>query len=108
MLLTLTITSCAIAPIESYYDRTDFVASSHNSDLDSAETPDGFLISPSEAYKALELDMLQKFSWSIYADRKNYYLIQNSPLHFTTSSEARLYGRRVNGKTGKTDATMEQ
>jgi hypothetical protein len=105
----LLIGGCATGPIESLYDGTEFITKSHPiENLNSAATPNGFEISPSEAYRLVTRDIEQKFSWSIYADKKNYFLVQNAPLLITTSANARMYGVRVNGFTGKTDKVMEQ
>lgn len=107
LLFSLLLSGCVTAPIESFYDGTYFVAEIHSEDLKNAKTPQGFLISPAEAFSLLRLDPAQKYSWSIYADSKNYFLVENIPLVTTTSALARMYGRRVNGRTGKTDAIME-
>ena len=105
----LLVCGCATGPIESIHDGTELIAKTGPGEkLDLVATPNGFKISPSEAYKLVTKGELQKFSWSIYADKKNYYLVENAPLHITTSAYARMYGVRVNGFTGKTDKVMEQ
>jgi hypothetical protein len=109
IIIFLLLAGCVAGPIESLHDGTELVAEvTSESSLDLAATPRGFKIFPSEAYRLVTKGQEQKFSWSIYADRKNYYLVENAPLFITTSAYARMYGVRVNGITGKTDESMEQ
>ena len=73
-----------------------------NIDIESVETPQGFVVSPIEIYGLVERPI--KFSWELYSDRRNYYLSPlNSlvPFESNNSKLAKNYDLKICGISRK-------
>ena len=95
-----TLSGCVTKPFSSLTDRTRQVWDGVGSPPATLAAPNGFRITPAEAYQIITGGKPQKFSLYIYADRTHYYFAPHAPLKIPTSGYARSYGVTVDGMTG--------
>lgn len=99
--VSMPLASCVSGPVSSLFDRTHKVWDEIGRPPEDLPTPNGFTVTPAQAYAIVVGDRLQKFHWSIYADRTGYFLARENPLLVMTSTYARKYGTQLDGTTGK-------
>jgi hypothetical protein len=89
-----------VAPFQSINDHTHQLWDEYEEPPSSLAAPEGFTITPAQAYQIVTHGDPQKFAWYVYADQTNYYLVKHAPLLIPTSGYARKYGAQVDGRSG--------
>jgi hypothetical protein len=92
---------CGIRPITSLTDGTRKVWGQWGPPPATLAAPNGFKVTPTEAYQIATGGEELRFALYIFADRTHYYFAPHAALRITTSGYARRYGLRVDGMTGE-------
>ena len=97
--LLLALAGC-VAPLASLGDDTRRLWDQTKPPSETVAAPDGFTVTPAQAYAVVTGGRPQKFAWYIYADSTSYYLVEHAPLLAPTSGYARKYGVQIDGRSG--------